>query len=134
MEAPGGIRMIRSLRLRGWKSHELTEFEFTRGTNVLVGIMGSGKSSVLQAITFALYGEVPEVRSRKLALSDMLMRKPRRLERAVVELEFDVDDVIYKVERSLTRDGSEARLFKEGSLLEVGSRRVTRKITELLGT
>ena len=96
--------MIRSLKLQGWKSHELTEFEFTRGTNVLVGIMGSGKSSVLQAITFALYGEVPEVRSRKLALSDMLMRKPRRLERAVVELEFDVDDVIYKVERSLTRD------------------------------
>jgi exonuclease SbcC len=134
VEASGGINVIRSLKLQGWKSHEKTELDFTRGTNVLVGIMGSGKSSVLQAITFGLFGEIPEVRSRKLALSELLMRKPRRLEKAVVELEFDATDVIYKVKRTLTREGSEAHLFCEGSILEVGSRRVTKKVSEILGT
>lgn len=126
--------MIRQIKLSGWKSHEQTQLDFTRGTNVLVGIMGSGKSSVLQAITFALFGEIPEVRSHKLALSQLLMRKPRRLEQAKIELEFDVADAIYKVERTLTRQGADARLFCEGSLLEVGSRRVTKKVVELLST
>ena len=38
--------MIRSVELSDWRSHEKTRLEFSRGTNLLIGIMGSGKSSV----------------------------------------------------------------------------------------
>ena len=125
--------MIRGLKLVGWKSHEKTEVDLSSGTNVLVGIMGSGKSSILQGLTFGLFGEVPEVRSRKLSNSGLIMRKPRRLESATVEVEFDVGGVIYKVQRKVSESG-DAKLFREGKILEVGVRRVTEKIVELLGT
>ncbi|MBR9689418.1 MAG: SMC family ATPase [Candidatus Altiarchaeota archaeon] len=126
--------MIRKLSMKGWKSHEDTSVDFSKGTNVLVGIMGSGKSSILQAITFGLFGEVPEVRSRKLALLDLIMRKPRRLEKATVSIEFDDEDLIYRVERTLSKKKNDAKLYKEGKIFEVGSRRVTDKVTEILGT
>jgi exonuclease SbcC len=126
--------VISSLRLRGWKSHEDTKVEFTPGTNVFVGIMGSGKSSVLQGLTFALFGETPEIRSRTLTLTDLIMRKPRRLEEAVVELEFGAGDFNYRVERRVTGGGGEAKLYREDKLLDVGVRRVTRRVAKLLGT
>ena len=47
--------MITRVELKWWKSHEHSIFEFSRGTNVLVGINGSGKTSVMQAISFALF-------------------------------------------------------------------------------
>ncbi|MBR9680239.1 MAG: SMC family ATPase [Candidatus Altiarchaeota archaeon] len=134
METFGGITMIRKLKLQGFKSHEDTVLELSRGTNVLLGIMGSGKSSILQGITFGLYGEIPEVRSRKLSANELIMRKPRRLESAEVQVEFDSGDKIYKVIRKLTSKGVDAKLFVEGKVLEVGQKRVTAKITELFGT
>ncbi|MBR9680156.1 MAG: SMC family ATPase, partial [Candidatus Altiarchaeota archaeon] len=123
--------MITKLKLNGWKSHLDSEIKLTKGTNVLVGIMGSGKSSVLQAISFALFGEIPEVRSREVKLDGLIMRKPKRLEQARVELEFTAGDIIYQVNRVLGRDAS-ARLYREGSLLEHGSKRVSNKIAEIL--
>ena len=87
--------MIRNLKLIGWKSHENTEIDLSHGTNVLVGIMGSGKSSILQGLTFGLFGEIPEVKSRKLTSSGLIMRKPRRLEKAVVEVEFDAGGIFW---------------------------------------
>ena len=126
--------MIRRLKLQGFKSHENTDFELSRGTNVLLGIMGSGKSSILQGITFGLYGEIPEVRSRKLGMTELIMRKPRRLESAEVEVEFGAGDKIYKVTRKITSKGVDAKLYVEGKVFEVGQKRVTGKISEILGT
>ncbi|RLI96552.1 MAG: DNA replication and repair protein RecF, partial [Candidatus Aenigmatarchaeota archaeon] len=39
--------MITKVKLKNWRSHLESEFKFTRGTNALVGILGSGKTSVL---------------------------------------------------------------------------------------
>ena len=43
--------MISKVRLRNWKSHIESEFEFSSGVNAIIGIMGSGKTSILQAIS-----------------------------------------------------------------------------------
>jgi len=125
--------MITRVELKWWKSHEHSIFEFSRGTNVLVGINGSGKTSVMQAISFALFGEIPELRSRRIKIDDLVMRKPRRMERATVVVDFDVNGELYRVERTIGRLGTDARLFKEGRIIEMGSRRVTEKISEILG-
>ncbi len=125
--------MIRRVRLRNWKSHENTEIDFSRGTNVIVGIMGSGKTSILQAIGFALFGELPELRKRRIKLSDLIMRKPVRKSRAEVMVEFEKNGVIYQVFRSIEANASDAKLLREGRLFEVGAKRVTSKVEEILG-
>ncbi len=66
--------MIMSVTLTNWKSHLNTTLEFKEGTNVLVGAMGSGKSSILQAISFALFGTFSELKSRQLTQADLITR------------------------------------------------------------
>ncbi|MBT7402994.1 AAA family ATPase, partial [Candidatus Woesearchaeota archaeon] len=66
--------MINSIQLKNWKSHKESNYEFQPGTNVLVGSMGSGKSSILQAISFALFGTFSELKKRDLKISDIITR------------------------------------------------------------
>lgn len=49
--------MIEAIRLKDFLSHEDTAIELEDGINVFVGSNGAGKSSVIDAITYALYGE-----------------------------------------------------------------------------
>ena len=53
----------RELTLRGFRSYaDETRFEFAgRGLVGIVGPNGSGKSSILDAISFALYGKTPKI-------------------------------------------------------------------------
>ena len=66
--------MIKSIQLKNWKSHKDSNLEFQSGTNVLVGSMGAGKSSILQAISFALFGTFAELKHRDLKTADIITR------------------------------------------------------------
>ena len=68
----------------------------------LVGPTGSGKSTVIDAMTFALYGSVPRW-GRKGMVS--LALAPT-VGRATVRLVFDVEDQRYVVVRELRRGGA----------------------------
>ncbi|MFQ5999262.1 MAG: AAA family ATPase [Candidatus Bathyarchaeia archaeon] len=48
---------VKSLELENIRSHRKTTIPFVRGFNCLVGGLGRGKSSVLYAIDFALFGD-----------------------------------------------------------------------------
>ena len=48
---------VESIELENIRSHTKTQIDFQRGFNCLVGGVGWGKSSVLYAIDFALFGE-----------------------------------------------------------------------------
>lgn len=125
--------MIQRVKLYNWRSHAETEFEFSRGTNALFGIMGSGKSSVLQAIVFALYGDLPELREKKMKLDDLIMFKPQQKNAAAVELTFGVQGKWWQVKREIKLGiGSNADLRCDGKLVETGSSKVTDYITSLL--
>jgi len=50
--------MIRSVSLKNWKGHEQLNLSFNKGINLLVGPNGVGKTSVLDAISFALLGDI----------------------------------------------------------------------------
>ncbi|MBT7241389.1 MAG: AAA family ATPase, partial [Candidatus Diapherotrites archaeon] len=39
--------MIEKLELTNWRTHKESSLEFGKGTNVIVGVMGSGKSSLV---------------------------------------------------------------------------------------
>jgi len=49
--------MIRSIELVDFLSHSDTKLEFDSGATVFVGENGAGKSSIIDAITFSLFGE-----------------------------------------------------------------------------
>lgn len=66
--------MIRTLSLQNWKSHAEETISFTNGTNILVGQMGAGKSSILQAISFGLFGTFSELKSRDLKIAELVSR------------------------------------------------------------
>lgn len=129
--------MINEIRLRNWKSHADTELEFGEGTNVLVGSIGSGKSSVLEAISYGLFGTVQAVRNRKITLDDMIKKRPEKEDSAEVEIEFTApDEEIYVVRRVLERGKGTtfAELRREdGTLIEKPhSTNVTEYVTSLI--
>jgi len=125
--------MIRKLVLRNWRSHEETIVRFDRGTNILVGIMGSGKSSLLEAMAFALFGTFPAVLHRRIRISDAIMNRPSVKDSASVELEFEWDGAIYSVKRVVRRNGpAEAELRKNGALVMSDPEKVTGEIERLL--
>ena len=49
--------MLKDIKLHNFISHSDTTLTFNRGITIFVGHNGSGKSSIIDAITFALFGE-----------------------------------------------------------------------------
>jgi exonuclease SbcC len=59
--------LIESLTLRGFKSYRGQQtIRFTRGVNKISGRNASGKTTILEAVLFGLFGEVPGVEKRDL--------------------------------------------------------------------
>ncbi len=112
--------MITKVRLKNWKSHAASELSFAAGTNGLVGIVGSGKTSILDAICFALFGTFPTLQTRKLKLDDVIMKKPVEKSSAEVELEFQLNGNNYSVKRIIekNRGTTYSEIKENGKMLE----------------
>jgi exonuclease SbcC len=126
--------MIKSIRLVNWRSHADSRLEFRQGTNLLVGIMGAGKSSILEAISFSLFGTFPALERRKLKLDNVVrLNEPA----ARVILEFDWEGVHYRAERAVERSkkgiSSHAELYRGEALVEHGPTAVTSYIKSITG-
>jgi DNA repair protein SbcC/Rad50 len=112
-----------------------TEIDFT-GLDLfaLTGPTGAGKSSVIDAITFALYGRV--ARYNKRAVEPVISLGAAE---ARVLFEFTVEGTHYtaaRVVRRLPKGGAtvaEARLESGGAVLASGADDVTRHVEQLLG-
>jgi len=126
--------VIESISLHNWKSHEDTHFRFGKGTNILVGPMGSGKSTVLDALCFALFGSFPALQHKRIKLSEIIMNRPAKKDEAWVKVEFTWQGSRYEVERSISSEGSsEARVSREGKLIQGPQpQRVTEEVERLL--
>ena len=110
--------MITRLKLQNWRSHLNTDIDFADGTNCFIGNMGTGKSSIMSGICFALFGTFPDLQSKKIKLEDIIMKKPIKKESASVELEFNIDDDKWTVKRFVEKGRTTAELKKNGVLVE----------------
>ena len=125
--------MIKNIELINWKTHKDTTIEFQKGVNVLVGIMGAGKSSVMDAISYALFGNFPALAHKRVSLGNVIMNRPAEETHAEVRLTFDADGSDYRVIRKVSaKQGSEARIEKDGNYLQAQSERVTETIEGIL--
>ena len=129
------MRPIR-LEMEGFLAYRKpTEVDFSdTELFVLTGPTGAGKSSVIDAMTFALYGTIPRLGNRS-AVAPVISATS---DFARVLFEFSIGGVHHVVARRVERSGSgasvtEARLESGGVVAESGSREVTKSVTELLG-
>ena len=79
------------LKLNNFKSHEHTVIKFEKGISVIVGENGAGKSTILEAISFALFKQHT---GKKI---DDLVRN--NADSMSVELEFISNGGQYKIVR-----------------------------------
>lgn len=84
------------LQLDGFKCYQKTDVEFVPGTTVIHGVNGSGKSSLLEACFFALYGA--DSLPTGTTLEDIITKGE---DEAELELWFNHQGYQYRIHRSL---------------------------------
>ncbi len=127
------------LRLRNFRSFYGDGHTFTfRGRRLIgvVGPIGSGKSTILDAIAFALYGKTPRIARSTRSLIH------QRAQHAAVALRFEVEGEVWEAARLLRRTGaSQHALYRLPADTEEPApdkkfsfvREVNHQIEELLG-
>ena len=127
------IPMINSIEMRNWKTHEDTKIEFSKGTNIIVGEMGAGKSSTIDAICYGLFGTFPLVKQKRVKLSEIIKNRPKQEREAAVKVTFTAEGDIYSVEREVFLNGStKAKLTKNNEYLQSQPERVNEEVERIL--
>ncbi|MBT4191788.1 MAG: AAA family ATPase [Candidatus Diapherotrites archaeon] len=127
--------MLKTLNLDQWRTHKTSELEFGSGTNVIVGVMGSGKSSIVNAISYALFGTFPALKSKQVTLAEIVMNKPNTCENSTIKLCFEHGGKDYRVERIITPGKTnEAKLYENEKLIAGPKQKdVNEKVEHILG-
>ena len=126
--------MIERIRLTNWKSHLSSDLKFSAGVNALTGAMGSGKTSIVEAISFALFGTFPSLKSHRVGLDELIMKKPEKKELSKVELNFSLNGNDYYIVREIRagKGTGKCEIRKDGEILDVNARGVTREVERCL--
>jgi exonuclease SbcC len=103
--------IIEKLILKNFKSYLDTTVGFQQGINIIVGKNGAGKSSILEAISFALFKKHFGVLNDLIKL-DKNKELEKRKKMSVV-LEFRSNGILYKVKRERNKTSSKALFFME---------------------
>lgn len=120
--------IFKKLTLENFKSHINTEIEFDKGTTIVLGDNGAGKSSIFEGINFALYKKY-----NTKSLNDLINTKADNM---TVTLSFLIGNREYKVKRTRNQKKSTADLFiltdNHYNNIVSGDREVSDYIEELL--
>ena len=90
--------IIKSIRLNNIRSYKEKEIILDLGSTLLSGDIGSGKSTILLAIDFALFGL-----SKGIITGEAILRHGEK--QGSVELDFSIDDKKIRIKRSLKKIG-----------------------------
>src|SRR5919107_354850 len=98
---------LNSLRLTNFRQHCDTYVTFDTGLTGIIGANGTGKSTILEAIAWALYGQ-DAARGRKETIRSLRAGPGAKV---IVELDFELGGHRYRVKRGLTQ----AELYLDGA-------------------
>lgn len=121
--------ILSKLSLKNFKKYKEFDIEFYDGLTGIIGKNGSGKSTIFEAILFALYGELKEKGSKDIIKNVTANSK----DELSVLLEFEFEDLNYKILREFRGKNltATAKLYKNEKLLVTGVKDVTRHIINL---
>jgi len=127
--------MIRSIELVNFLAHSNTKLEFDNDATVFVGDNGAGKSSIIDAITFSLFGEHTRKNNKGLIR--------RGANQGFARIEFSANGKNYQAIRKIDSKGTLTAQFAEdvnGKLIPIaeGERKqfgesMTKHVEETLG-
>ncbi len=121
--------ILTKLKLENFKKYRFFEISFDLGLIGIIGKNGSGKSTIFEAILFALYGELKNKGDKEV------VRNANALEKDIVsvELEFEIEETIYKIVREFRGKtlSANAKLYKNEEFITTGAKEVTIAIVNL---
>lgn len=97
--------MITSIELGDFLSHSETKLDFENGVTVFVGHNGAGKSSIIDALTFALFGQHTRKSNKGLI--------KRGATQGFSKISFTINDKQYQAVRKIDSKGGLAAKFSE---------------------
>lgn len=113
--------LLKKLTIQNLRSYENQVVEFPSGSTLLSGDIGSGKTTILLAIEFALFGLQPSQKANSLLSNNK--------DTAKVILEFEIEGKNIVIERTLKR--SKKSISQDSSLITVDNERFEESITEV---
>ncbi len=108
--------MITSIELGDFLSHSNTKLEFENGVTVFVGDNGAGKSSIIDAITFALFGQHARKSNKGLI--------KRGANQGFAKISFSINDKQFEAVRKIDSKGTLSATFAEivnGERIEIAA-------------
>jgi DNA repair protein SbcC/Rad50 len=96
--------LIKKLVLNNFLSHKNTQLKFNPGITVFVGHNGSGKSSIIDSITFAFFNEHTRKSNRNLVTKGINQTVSDESGSFVV-MDFSVGSIDYKIHRQINNAG-----------------------------
>lgn len=122
---------LKRICLNNIRSYESQEIEFPEGSVLLSGDIGAGKSTVLLALEFALFG----LQTGHLSGGSLLRNNK---DNGSVEIEFEIDDKIVNIKRSLKRNKKsivqdKGILTINGLKEELGAEELKQRVLDLFG-
>ena len=121
--------ILTNLKLENFKKYTNFEIAFESGLIGIIGKNGAGKSTIFEAILFALYGELKSKGDKEVVRNSNASSK----DAVIVELDFEFDNIEYKVIREFRGKtlSANAKLYKNSELITTGAKEVTTSIINL---
>jgi len=122
--------ILTRLQVKNYKKYRDFQTDFTEGLTGIIGRNGSGKSTIFNAIVFALYG------SAKGEKRGIRYAKAKERDIVKVTLFFEIDGKEYRVTREIRGKelNSQAYLYDgDERLIAQSTKGVTKEITRLIG-
>ena len=110
--------MIKDILLKDFIAHRNTKLEFCKGITIFVGHNGSGKSSIIDAVTFALFGKHTRKSNKNLIR--------RGANSAMVQMHFTLNSREFLATRGL--NGGGVQPFSQFSFVSDGDKTLNRPI------
>ncbi len=118
--------MITSVKLDNFLSHRHTELTFDNGVTVFIGGNGAGKSSIIDAMTFALFGETTRGKNEEIIRDGE--------NQAATQIYFEVNGKKYQAVKKILKNNSPHQLLDSNSSpIAIGTGKVSEEIKKIIG-